>query len=86
LDSFIEAQAFTVVNGPSGAGKTFAMLDMAMCIATGRDWHGHKVKKAPVVYVVGEGTLGIKKRVGAWKQQNGSLRRRMRSLFFLPCN
>lgn len=68
VDRHIEAGAFTVVYGPAGSGKTFTVLDYALCVATGTPWHGHAVKQASVVYIVGEGTSGIKKRVFGWKQ------------------
>ena len=60
VEDFIEESALTVVYGPSGGGKTFAVLDAALSVATNRPWLGKSVHAAPVVYVVGEGTLGIK--------------------------
>ena len=33
-----------VLVGPSNTGKTFIALDMAMSVAAGTDWHGHKVR------------------------------------------
>jgi hypothetical protein len=71
LDGYIEERAVTVFYGPSGCGKTFAVLGAALSIATGRTWHGKAVRQRPVIYVVGEGTHGIKKRVKAWKQHHG---------------
>lgn len=35
--------------------KTFLALDMAACIASGRDWHGRETGRAVVLYVAGEG-------------------------------
>ena len=54
--------------GPSGEGKTFVALDLALSVATGRSWHGHATTQGSVVYVVAEGTRGIWKRVQAWLQ------------------
>ena len=54
--------------GPPGTYKSFLVLDVALCIATGRDWHGHPVKKCRVVYVAAEGQAGILKRVRAWQE------------------
>src|SRR5258708_33279620 len=59
-----------VVVGPAGQGKTFVVLDWALCIATNRPWQGRAVKHAPVVYVVAEGGRGIRKRIAAWMQEN----------------
>jgi hypothetical protein len=52
--------------GDSTSGKTFAALDMAAAIATGTDWHGHKVKQDKVIYVVAEGSGGFGKRLKAY--------------------
>ena len=50
--------------------KTFFALDLALCVAAGIDFHGRKVKQGPVVYVLGEGRGGLKKRVSAWLQEH----------------
>lgn len=70
LDGMIEENAIAVLYGPSGCGKSLAALDWAMSISEGRPWHGHDVKRGPVVYVVGEGTYGVAKRVRAWMKHN----------------
>lgn len=58
---------FTVMYGPPGGGKTFLALSWALSIASGHPWHGRPVKPAPVLYVSGEGTGGLHRRVEAWK-------------------
>ena len=60
-----------VLFGPSGSGKSFVALDMAMSIATGQPWQGHRVRQGPVAYVVAEGGHGLSKRVDAWIQHRG---------------
>lgn len=57
--------ATTVLYGPSRHGKSFIALSQAAAVADGHDWHGHKVKRMPVLYVAGEGGRGIKKRLQA---------------------
>ena len=54
--------------GKPGRGKSFVSLDIALHVATGRDWHGHAVRKGIVVYVVGEGARGTRVRVRAWEK------------------
>jgi hypothetical protein len=49
-----------------GAYKSFNVLDMGLCIATGKDWHGRAVKSGPVVYVLAEGAYTTKERLQAW--------------------
>lgn len=63
------------VVGFPGHGKSFFMLDIAACVATGRAWHGHEVEQGLVVYMVAEGVRGWKKRLRAWEQENNGGRR-----------
>src|SRR5688572_3923506 len=54
--------------GASGYGKSFVAIDLAMSVATGRDWMGQfPVEQGAVVYIAAEGLSGIKKRVAAWQ-------------------
>lgn len=57
--------------GASGDGKSFIAVDLACCIATGSDWHGHKTARGKVVYLVGEGYEGIRRRFLAWSIAHG---------------
>lgn len=57
----------TVMYGPPGSGKTFLALDWALSIATGAQWMGYDTLHAPVVYVSGEGSGGLARRVAAWQ-------------------
>ena len=57
--------------GPSASGKSFLALDMAAAIAEGRQWFGHRVEAAPVVYCALEGEGGFKLRVAAWEAHTG---------------
>jgi phage/plasmid primase-like uncharacterized protein len=71
IEDFMEANSLCQIFGESGHGKSFVALDLAACIATGTDWHGHKVKSGPVFYICGEGHAGIKTRTKAWEIGNG---------------
>ncbi|MHB8092770.1 MAG: AAA family ATPase [Syntrophales bacterium] len=57
--------------GPPGTYKSFIALDIALSIATGRDWHGHPVTQKRVVYIAAEGQSGILKREKAWLAYHG---------------
>jgi hypothetical protein len=57
--------------GAPGTYKSFIALDIALSIATGRDWHGHPVKQCRVVYIPAEGQSGILKRAKAWQAYHG---------------
>ena len=70
---WLQEAALIMVHGPSGGGKTFVVLDWFLHIAAGiPEWHGHKVKPGPAVYLAGEGHHGLRSRVAAWKQHHGA--------------
>jgi KaiC/GvpD/RAD55 family RecA-like ATPase len=60
----------SVLYGESGAGKTFFTLDLALHIALGWEWRGHKVRQGGVIYIAAEGQNGIRKRIEAFRQQH----------------
>lgn len=58
--------------GPSGSAKSFLVLSMMMALAIGSgDWYGHRVSRAPVLYVALEGERGIRRRLLAWQKETG---------------
>jgi len=67
VDGMIEEDALSMLFGKSGSGKTFVTLDIALCVATGQDYHGRAVASGPVIFVAGEGHAGYARRVAAWK-------------------
>ncbi len=70
IRDIMEHQTLALIFGESGAGKSYVVLDMAFCVASGTSWHGHTVKKGPVVYVAGEGHAGVKRRLLALVEQH----------------
>lgn len=60
-----------VIYGASGAGKSFAVLDIALAIARGEAWRGCKVRQGKVAYVAAEGAEGFRKRLAAYAQHHG---------------
>lgn len=69
IKNWIPESSLCMVYGPSGAGKTFCVLDMCLTIASNREeWFGNKVKTGTVVYLAGEGHAGLRSRVAAWAQ------------------
>jgi hypothetical protein len=67
---FLDIDSIARMTGKSGHGKSFVMLDMSACVATGKDWHGAPVKQGLVVYMVAEGVRGWKRRVRAWESRH----------------
>ncbi|MEH6585698.1 MAG: helicase RepA family protein [Halioglobus sp.] len=62
------SDSLAMTYGPAGGGKTFNTIDKGLCVATGIDFHGRKVKQGAVIYVCGEGRFGIAKRIRAWRK------------------
>jgi len=56
----------TVLFGQSGHFKSVIAVDLALCVASGREFHGVRTRKAGVLYVAGEGHGGLRKRLRAW--------------------
>ena len=81
LGDLLHLDTLARIIGPSGHMKSFVVIDIAAHIATGRRWHGQYVKQGTVVYLVAEGSRGIRKRVRAWEQHYGQ---RMDGVLFLP--
>lgn len=66
VDGMIAEGELTMFFGESGIGKSFASLDLALCIATGQPWHGREVSQGPVLYLPSEGFDGFQARIEAW--------------------
>ena len=62
--------SFGVIYGPSGSFKSFLAIDLVCSIATGLPWNGKSVKKGAVLYIAGEGQIGISRRIKAWETAN----------------
>lgn len=69
VKGWLQDKSLMMLHGPSGGGKTFVILDMALRIASDLpEWCGHKVTPGGVVYLAGEGHHGLRGRIAAWKQ------------------
>ncbi len=66
VDGVLPAKSMAVLYGAPGAGKTFLALDIALSIASAREWSGHDSTPGAVVYIVAEGVAGLSKRLKAW--------------------
>jgi hypothetical protein len=63
--------ALVQIYGRRKSNKTFVSLDLCLCIATGRPYHGTEVKRGRVTYVIGEGGgARFGDRVLAWCRHN----------------
>ncbi|WP_156842821.1 AAA family ATPase [Novosphingobium aquimarinum] len=67
IDDIMEVDSTACLFGDPGSGKSLIAMDMAACIATGQEFHGHKVKPGSVFYIAGEGQNGLRRRFAAWE-------------------
>lgn len=73
IKGFVPSGGVMVLAGAPGTGKSFTALSWAAAIAEGSQWFGRATRKAPVVYVLGEGFSGFGSRVEAWESVNSRL-------------
>jgi AAA domain/Bifunctional DNA primase/polymerase, N-terminal len=66
VHELLPEQALGVLWAEAGVGKTFVTLDIALHVALGRPWQGRATTQTRVLWVVGEGFLGMRARVAAW--------------------
>ena len=71
VKGLIPARGIGQIYGASTAGKSFLSLDLAVHVARGRDWYGHKTKAAPVVIFSLEGQEGMRNRLAAYIAYHG---------------
>ena len=71
LKSYLPANSLCSIYGPSGSYKSFLAVSWACHIAAGIKWAGKRVSEGSVMYVVGEGGIGVPRRVRAWENVHG---------------
>ena len=73
IKGYLPANSLCSIYGPSGSYKSFLAVSWACHIATGKAWAGKRVVHGAVLYVVGEGGVGVPRRVKAWENvQHGA--------------
>ncbi len=70
VEGLLVEGGMSVWYGDSNVGKTFAVLDLAMHVALGREYRGRAVDQGGVVYCALEGVAGIRNRVAAWMKHH----------------
>ncbi len=71
VDGLLPADGLMVLYGPSGTFKSFLALDIALSIASGLPFLGHRTRRGYVVYVSAEGRGGLPARYRAWMAERG---------------
>jgi hypothetical protein len=73
VQGVIPQRSFVALYAPPASFKSFVALDIAECIATGRQFLGHEItRKGAVLYIAGEGHGGIGTRIKALKIHHGT--------------
>ena len=70
IKGICEEDSLIGIFGPAKSGKSFITVDMACCVATGKDYHEKKSTEGLVLYLAGEGHRGLSRRVLAWEAVN----------------
>jgi RecA/RadA recombinase len=71
VQDFIAAGSVAWLYGAPGSYKTFAALDIAMSVATGKPWQGREVSQGAVLFIAAEGGDDIHIRRAAWVERHG---------------
>ncbi|WP_275381559.1 AAA family ATPase [Xenorhabdus bovienii] len=71
VKGIIPAHSLCGIYGASGSYKSFLAGAWGCHIATGKAWAGKQVAQGSVLYVVGEGGIGVPRRIKAWEIVNG---------------
>ena len=66
-----DLNTLAMIYGKSGSGKSYLALDIALSIASGREWAGREVVQAPVMLVLAEAENTWSPRVSAWAKYYG---------------
>jgi hypothetical protein len=69
--NLVELDSLALVFGDPGCCKSFWAIALALCVATGTEFFGHKVRQGPVIFIAGEGGNGLRKRMVAWSLTAG---------------
>lgn len=68
IDDLLTVGNKSIIGGPSQSGKSFLAIEAGMCIALDKPFLGHPVQGGLVIYQAGEGALGIKNRLRAYRK------------------
>ena len=71
INDLLVEYSMAALVAPSYTGKSFLAVDIACSVASGMSFHGRSVEKGAVMYVVGEGRYGIRRRVEAFCRDRG---------------
>lgn len=68
IDKWLPMGFFSDLFGAPGSKKTFVILDMLRCIASGQRWQGYDVQRGATILFEGEGLEQLQGRILAWNE------------------
>lgn len=72
IEGVLIDQSLGLLFGDRGSGKSFLAVDMACCLAAGKDWHGHKVQQRRGAILSGEGSIDLTARIAVWEDYHNA--------------
>lgn len=67
VEGVLQERTAALMFGKSNTFKSFLAIDLALCIATGKSWHGVSVRQGRVLYIATEGANGVGRiRIPGW--------------------
>lgn len=69
IKDIIPRTGLIVCYGPPKQGKTFVVMDLALHVALGWPYRGHRTKHGPVIYICCEGERGFLTRLDAFRRR-----------------
>lgn len=69
IKGHMELNTIGMLFGEPACAKSFIAMDIAFCVSSGHDWNGNNTEQGKVVYIAGEGHIGIGKRIKALEQK-----------------
>lgn len=67
VEGVVQEGTSALIFGKSNTFKSFAAIDIALSVASGRPWHGHEAQQGKVLYVATEGAFGVgQQRLPGW--------------------
>lgn len=68
VDGVLPMGETVLLFGERNVGKSFVAIDLGLSVASGRPWHGRPVVQGNVLYLAGEGAIGLPSRRRSWVQ------------------
>jgi RecA-family ATPase len=86
IEEVLPNNGLIIVYGSPGSGKTFIVLDMCLHITNKMRWFSNDVSECGIiVYLIGEGIYGIKKRLESWMEYHNK-HGCNKLIYFVPIN